>query len=121
MIYKDTKLGGLLLPAGAMLQFDIHSIHQNKDIWGEDANEFKPQKFSEGIFKATNGNNAFFPFGWGPRICTGEKFSTTEAKMALSMILQRFSLELSPSYVHAPMTIFFLLPQHGAPIILQRL
>ncbi|KAJ8452409.1 hypothetical protein Cgig2_006214 [Carnegiea gigantea] len=56
-------------------------------------------------------------FGWGPRICIREKFVVTEAKMALLMILQRFLLQLSPSYAHAPMIIFFVKPQHGAQII----
>ncbi|KAJ8452410.1 hypothetical protein Cgig2_006215 [Carnegiea gigantea] len=84
-------------------------LQRDKELWGED---IKPDRFSEGISKATRGSNTFFPFGWEPRICIGEKFAMT-AKMALSMILQSFLLQLSPSYVHAPMTIFFLKPQHG--------
>ncbi|KAJ8452417.1 hypothetical protein Cgig2_006222 [Carnegiea gigantea] len=120
-IYKDTKLGELSLPAGALVNFQVLYIHRDEDLWGEDAEEFEPERFSEGISKATRGNNAFFPFGWGPRICIGEKFATTEAKMALSMILQRFSWELSPSYAHSPITVFFLQPQHGAQIMLHRL
>jgi len=120
-IYKDTKLGELSLPAGALVNFPVLYIHRDEDLWGEDAEEFKPERFSEGISKATRGNNAFFPFGWGPRICVGEKFATTEAKMALSMILQRFSWELSPCYAHSPITVFFLQPQHGAQIMLHRL
>lgn len=120
-IDKDTQLGEFSLPAGALVNFQLVYIHRDKELWGKDAEEFRPERFSEGISKATNGNNAFFPFGWGPRICIGEKFAITEAKMALSMILQRCSLELSPSYVHAPMTVFFLQPQHGAQIILHKL
>ncbi|KAJ8452420.1 hypothetical protein Cgig2_006225 [Carnegiea gigantea] len=51
----------------------------------------------------------------------GEKFAMTEAKIALSMILQRFSWELSPSCIHSPITVVTLKPQHGAEIILHRL
>ncbi|XP_010678723.2 cytochrome P450 72A397 [Beta vulgaris subsp. vulgaris] len=120
-IHKDTKLGKLLLPAGALIAFPILLVHRDEDFWGDDVDNFRPERFSEGISKATRGNNSYFPFGWGPRTCIGEKFAITEAKMALSMILQRFSFELSPKYSHSPMTVIFLQPQHGAQIILRRL
>ncbi|CAO2818233.1 unnamed protein product [Amaranthus hypochondriacus] len=120
-VKQDTNLGALSLPSGAMFSFSVISVHRDMEIWGNDAHEFKPERFAEGISKATKGNNSFFPFGWGPRICLGEKFALAEAKMAISMILQRFSFELSPSYVHAPMTVMFLQPQHGAQLILHKL
>ncbi|XP_021848477.2 cytochrome P450 CYP72A219 [Spinacia oleracea] len=120
-IHKDTNLGSLLVPSGAMITLYMHPAHRNQEVWGDDAEEFKPERFAKGIAKATKGNTSFFPFGWGPRICIGEKFAMTEAKMAISMILQRFSFELSPSYVHAPKIIMFLQPQHGAQIILHKL
>ncbi|CAO2818917.1 unnamed protein product [Amaranthus hypochondriacus] len=118
-VCKDTNLGAFSVPKDAIIVFSLQSIHQDSDIWGDDAKEFKPERFADGISKASNGNNAFFPFGWGPKICVGEKFAMTEAKLALSMILQYFLFELSPSYVHAPMNTIFFRPQHGAQIIIR--
>ena len=118
---RETKLGDLTVPPGVVLSVSILHAHLDPKVWGDDAKEFNPERFSQGIAKATKGTNAYLPFGWGPRICIGQNFALLEAKMALAMILQCFSFELSPSYIHAPTSLTALTPQHGAHLILQRI
>ncbi|XP_068658440.1 cytochrome P450 CYP72A616-like [Aristolochia californica] len=119
--YKEMTIGGVTFPAEVEICLPTVLVHHDKEIWGEDAEEFNPERFARGVSNATKYQTAFFPFGWGPRICIGQTFALTEAKLAMAMILQNFWFELSPTYVHAPFPIVTIQPQYGSQIILHKL
>uniref|UniRef100_A0A5B6Z089 Putative secologanin synthase n=1 Tax=Davidia involucrata TaxID=16924 RepID=A0A5B6Z089_DAVIN len=119
--YEEQKLGNLTIPAGVQLMMPSVLLHRDHDMWGADSMEFNPGRFVEGVSKAVKSPFFYIPFSWGPRICVGQNFALLQAKMALTMILQRFSFDLSPTYAHAPFTVLTLQPQHGAQVIFRRL
>ncbi|CAN1152322.1 Cytochrome P450 CYP749A22 [Linum perenne] len=109
-VARETKLGKFILPAKMALSLPILAVHNNPILWGEDCHLFKPERFADGVAKATK-----------PRTCVGMNFAAAETKIALSMLLQRYKLALSPSYVHAPVHMLTICPKHGLPILLQPL
>ncbi|CAI0447458.1 unnamed protein product [Linum tenue] len=121
-VVKEVQLGKHTLPKNTYFTIDTLTLHQDPEIWGEDALQFNPERFSEGVAKATKNNaSAFVPFGIGQRVCAGSNFAAHEAKIALAMILQRYAFTLSPAYVHSPLQIITIRPEHGVQVILHAL
>ncbi|KAI3801876.1 hypothetical protein L1987_29993 [Smallanthus sonchifolius] len=117
----DVQLGGCKVPGGTELLIPILAVHHDQAIWGNDANEFNPARFSEGIARAAKHPVSFIPFGIGVRTCIGQNLAMLQAKLTLAIILQRFSFRLSPKYQHAPTVLMLLYPQYGAPVIFKSL
>ncbi|PPS05164.1 hypothetical protein GOBAR_AA15486 [Gossypium barbadense] len=74
-VTREVQVGKLALPASIDLLIARAALHHDPQLWGDDVHLFKPERFAEGIAKATNYNAAaFFPFGLGPRFCVDLDF-----------------------------------------------
>ncbi|KAH0924554.1 hypothetical protein HID58_016810 [Brassica napus] len=114
---QDMKLGNLVIPKGTTIVVPIVKMHRDKAVWGSDSDKFNPLRFVNGVSRAANHPNAFLAFSIGPRVCIGQNFALMEAKTVLTMILQRFRLNLSDEYKHAPADHLTLQPQYGLPLM----
>ncbi|XP_004291890.1 PREDICTED: cytochrome P450 734A1-like [Fragaria vesca subsp. vesca] len=114
---KKVKLGDIDIPAHTQLYLALTAVHHDTEIWGEDANEFNPSRFSEPRKHLAS----FFPFGLGPRICAGQNLALAEAKLVLATIMGHYSFVVSPTYVHTPMLFISLQPQYGAQILFKKI
>ncbi|KAJ6363661.1 hypothetical protein OIU78_003772 [Salix suchowensis] len=112
---KATNLGDFLIPKGVFITIQLVQLHRSREYWGEDANDFNPLRFRNGVSQAAKHPNAFLSFGMGPRTCLGQNFAMLEVKLVLSLLLQRFSFLLSPEYKHAPANYLTMEPQYGVP------
>ncbi|CAL0319599.1 unnamed protein product [Lupinus luteus] len=119
--YEDIQIGDLNVPKGVCLWTLIPTIHRDSEVWGPDANEFKPERFSEGVSKACKFPQAYVPFGAGNRLCLGKNFAMVQLKVVLALIISKFSFSLSPGYRHSPAYRMIVEPGHGVHILIQKI
>ncbi|KAK0494970.1 fatty acid hydroxylase [Armillaria luteobubalina] len=97
---EDTTLGGgkYFVKAGTSLTIQTYVMHRDPKVWGEDAEEFRPERMLDGKFEALP-PNAWQPFGFGLRGCIGRPFAWQEVILVLTSVIQKFDLSLAdPSY-----------------------
>ncbi|XP_051134789.1 cytochrome P450 734A1-like isoform X2 [Andrographis paniculata] len=118
---ENVKVGGVHILGGTEVLIPILAVHHDPGLWCHDAHEFNPARFAKGVARAASHPMAFMPFGIGSRRCVGQNLAVLQAKLAVAMILQRFSFELAPTYKHAPALQLMLHPQYGAPVVFRKL
>ncbi|PVH32654.1 hypothetical protein PAHAL_9G452200 [Panicum hallii] len=117
----DMAVGEIKIPKGFGIIIPFAIMHRDKKVWDDNADEFNPLRFQNGVTKAAKVPHALLSFTIGPRSCIGQDFAMMEAKSVMAVILQKFSFTLSPDYVHAPVDLLTLQPKFGLPVILRRL
>lgn len=85
------------MPAGTLLGFLPLELHTDKKYWGDDAREFKPERFSEENSENIN-LNAYMPFSKGPRICPGYRYAWMGMKSFLSKFLLKYRVTTELKY-----------------------
>lgn len=88
---EDLVLDGHVIPKDTILLFNFHALHRRSDIWGDTANIFDPEHFSQENWLNTH-PFAFLPFSAGKRNCLGRQYAMLSMKVLLSKILKSFQL-----------------------------
>jgi cytochrome P450 len=78
----------ILVRKGQTVLYSVYSTHRYKPIYGEDAEEFRPERWFEESTKKLGW--AYLPFNGGPRICLGQQFALTEAYYVTTRLIQMF-------------------------------
>jgi len=83
---------------GQKLVISIVAMNRDKAIWGEDADDFRPERW-ESISEASStvpgvwGN--MLTFSGGPHACIGFRFSLIEMKVLLFTLVRAFEFDLA--------------------------
>ncbi|KAI0329988.1 cytochrome P450 [Cubamyces sp. BRFM 1775] len=83
---------------GNSIDIPILSLNRSKKLWGEDALEFKPERWSnppESVSSIPGVWSHLLTFLGGPRACIGYRFSLVEMKALIFTLVRAFEFELA--------------------------
>ena len=92
---EDGIIGGVFVPKHTPIIIPIYAFCHDQSIWGEDCDEFKPERWESPPPKASL---AFLTFLAGPRSCIGRAFAMAEFKCMLAVLIQQFRFECDADY-----------------------
>jgi len=75
---------------GELVVFSQYVNSRKKNIYGHDADDFRPERWETG--ELADIGWAYFPFNGGPRQCLGEDFALMEVSYTIVRLLQTFSV-----------------------------
>ncbi|KAI9062240.1 cytochrome P450 monooxygenase pc-bph [Trametes sanguinea] len=83
---------GKWFPEGTVLSVPTYTIHRDKSVWGEDPDEFRPERWFEQDKVAIQ--KTFNPFSFGPRSCVGRNLANLELLVIVASIFRRYHFVL---------------------------
>jgi docosahexaenoic acid omega-hydroxylase len=83
---QDFDLGPCVLKPGMVVCINIFSLHRSPEVWGSDAEQFRPERFMDTVFDP----NAFIPFSGGVRNCVGQRYAMLSVKIILISLIKAF-------------------------------
>ncbi|OJJ42352.1 hypothetical protein ASPZODRAFT_2122377 [Penicilliopsis zonata CBS 506.65] len=83
-----TGTAPILVRKGEAVGYCVYAMHRRKDIYGPDADHFRPERWENDALK--NVGWGYLPFNGGPRVCLGQDFALLEAGFTIVRLLQVF-------------------------------
>lgn len=85
------ELNGQYFPEGTIMGCNPWIVHRDKDLYGPDAEEFRPERWLDASAEKLRAmERASLAFGSGSRICIGKHISMVEMSKLVPELLKRY-------------------------------
>ncbi|XP_034733576.1 cytochrome P450 27C1-like [Etheostoma cragini] len=91
----DMVVGGYFIPKGTQLALCHYSTSFDEENFG-DASDFRPDRWIRKDSTDRVDNFGSIPFGYGIRSCIGKRIAELEMHLALTRLIQKFHISVSP-------------------------
>ncbi|KAL3442486.1 cytochrome P450 [Aspergillus insuetus] len=111
---EGATLCGVHLPAGTIVGVNAAVIHGDKSIFGDDAAEFRPERWTEGSEERVKiMERHLMTFGYGSRTCIGKNISIMEMGKLVPQLMRQFDIEWASECPEWRVETFWFAKQHG--------
>ncbi|KAG6613975.1 Cytochrome P450 [Phytophthora cinnamomi] len=113
---STTLSDGTFVPEGCAVMVPMYASARVKTVWGEDAVEYKPERWID----ATTGKVKpvspfkFVTFGAGPRQCLGMRFALLQIQTTIAVLFSHFDLKTKEDPFALTYDFAITLPVKGA-------
>ena len=94
---EQFELNNLIVPKGVILVMNLYNLHRKKEIWGPDADIFKPERFLP-EFESKRHSHSFLPFSQGTRDCLGKYYAMLAMRTILVKFLRNYKIMTDLKY-----------------------
>ncbi|CAN1819137.1 Cytochrome P450 83B1 [Linum perenne] len=91
---QSCNLGGYEIPAKTVVSVNAWAIGRDTQAWGENPEEFKPERFIGKSIDVKGSDFELIPFGAGRRICPGIHMGLSTVELSLANLLYAFDWEM---------------------------
>ncbi|KAJ0964115.1 hypothetical protein J5N97_029237 [Dioscorea zingiberensis] len=114
----DVLPGGLKVKKGDGVTYLIYAMARMVDLWGDDAEEFRPERWLDNGMFHPESPFKFVTFNAGPRICLGKEFAYRQMKILAAVALHFFKFKLGDeTYIARYRTMFTLHMDKGLSLL----
>lgn len=111
---QSFEFEGHTVPANAYVDYCSWASHHLPDVFDE-PDAFRPERFSADAKKEIP-KGAYIPFGGGSRTCIGMRFGQLEVRTIVTLIVQRYQLELPSDFALSYRQMPTISPREGLPM-----
>lgn len=106
---EEVEFDGFVFPINSVFIVSPYVTHRTAEYW-PDPERFNPDRFAPEAREARP-KLVYLPFGFGPRICIGERFAWMEAVLALATLAQRWRFRPVAGQTMTPEPLVTLRPK----------
>ncbi|KAK3307209.1 cytochrome P450 [Chaetomium strumarium] len=117
---EGAELDGHFFPGGVSVACNGWVLHRDRDIFGQDADDFRPERWLEDEERARRMERYMFQFGGGSHLCIGRNLALLEINKVVPRLLRDYRFELAHPGRPLKANASFFVVQSGLEVYIRK-